>query len=94
MCSHFSNWSFVGLNQDNSQCCTLHIGVGTGEGGTWMVIYRRNGPAEYPVASAALIVAGTVNIIELNESNLTGSVVWDGFTPLYAQVGWFDLTFS
>jgi hypothetical protein len=81
-CNNFSNWNFSGLTDNNSNSCSLYVGLLSDGVNQQVRVYKDQG-LTLLVAVGQSPSSGSINLIEQNSSNLTGSVSWDG-TLIYA----------
>jgi hypothetical protein len=81
-CNNFSNWNFSGLTDNNSNSCSLYVGLLSDGVNQQIRVYKDQG-LTLLVAIGQSPSTGLINLIEQNSSNLTGSVSWDG-TFVYA----------
>jgi Mg-chelatase subunit ChlD len=76
-CSYFSSWSFSGMGDGNSTNCTMYVGLLTQGSVQQIRVYKEPGRATL-TAVGQRTGAGSITLIEQNNSGLSGSVTWDG----------------
>ena len=76
-CSYFSDWNFSGMADGNTTICTMYIGLFVQGPIQQVRVYREKALVNLTAVGQSS-VAGSITLIEQNNSGLSGTVTWDG----------------
>ncbi|MFA7219271.1 MAG: hypothetical protein WC119_02045 [Synergistaceae bacterium] len=80
-CAYFSNWTFSGMRDYNTDNCKLYIGLEMYSPTVQQIrIYKDNSFSELVAIGEG--ASGSITLSEVSSSGLSGSVTWNG-TPVY-----------
>jgi len=76
-CAYFTNWTFSGMGDGNTTNCNMYVGLFVQGAIQQVRVYREVGLINL-IAVGQRTGAGTITLIEQNNSGLSGTVDWDG----------------
>lgn len=84
--ANFSSWSFAGMNDHNSNNCSLYVGLDIWNGIYQVVRVYRDAALYNLVAIGQRLNAGTITLSSVLGSGLSGTVTWNGTYVYYPSV--------
>lgn len=76
-CAYLYSWSFAGLSNKNSNSCRVYVGLEYGSGNQQVRVYS-NSTFTKLVAIGQRSTSGTIFLVPVSGSGLSGTVYWDG----------------